>query len=119
MDKIRSMMRHNMFPPEHIERMHDPHYHEEQRLIQQCEESVYDNIHNYLQRKKFPRTLTKDHMKELQSQVRSEVSIVYAKLRGERLEQAVERLLRQGLRRTHTITTCEYKIQKDGLVRRV
>ncbi len=107
-----------MFPPEHIERMHDPTYHQEQRLIQQCESSIYNSINYYLQRKGFPETLTKDDMLHLREQVRSQVSIMYAQLQGERLEEAVSRLLRQGLQRTHAMTTCEYIISNDGTVQK-
>ena len=107
-----------MFPPEHIERMHDPSYHEEQRLIRQCESNVYNVIHQYLKRKKFPQTITEESMKEIHLEVRLQVSCHYAQLKGERLEDAIERLLRQGLQRAHPITTCEYQIQKNGIVRR-
>lgn len=108
-----------MFPPEHIERMHDPTYHQEQRLIQQCESSIYHSINYYLQRKGFPETLTKDDMLHLREQVRSQVSIMYSQLQGERLEEAVNRLLRQGLQRTHAMTTCRYEINQNEIIRRI
>ncbi len=108
-----------MFPPEHIERMHDPSYHAEQRLIQQCESSVYSAVHQYLQRRKFPERLTREDMVDLRAQVQSEVSRAYAQLKGERLEEAVNRLLRQGLQRSHAVTTCEYEMRTDGLARRL
>ena len=59
-----------MFPPEHIERMHDPSYHEEQRLIQQCESSVYNSINHYLKRKGFPEILTNENTADLRAQVK-------------------------------------------------